>query len=56
MRKDKDRKFVTYNRSAVGVSQVPEKREEVYRHHFLQCPLLTNSYVGTKQQPYIADP
>lgn len=50
MGKDKDSKFFTYSRFAVGESQVPEKME-VYRHHILQCPLLTNSYVGTKQQP-----
>ncbi|RLW09369.1 hypothetical protein DV515_00002624 [Chloebia gouldiae] len=47
MRKDKDSKFFIYNRFAVGVNQVPEEME-VYRHHILQCLLLTNSYVGTK--------
>lgn len=55
MGKDKDSKFFTDNRFAVGVSQVPE-RMEVYRHHILHCPLLSNSFVGTKQQPQIADP
>lgn len=50
MRKDKDTKFLIYNRFAAGMNQVPEKME-VYRHHILQCLLLTNSYAGTKQQP-----
>lgn len=49
MRKNKDSKLSAYNIFAVDVSQVPEKME-VYWHHFLQCPLLTSSYIGIKQQ------